>query len=258
MTALTVQRVPLSGGVLRLVSHNVFWLQGAPFVGDRPGPFDPVVLEGLAGVYRELAPDVLCLQEIQSAETAAALGEALGLPHRYSAGGRHAQYGGMVLSRFPLESLPLRETVDRVIQRFRVAGPGGATLVFANVHLPSNKHRGREGGAAERAAELPLVVGADGESTGVALGDFNEPPDGPCARTLASWGYVDAAAHDGQGDRPSSIKGSRGDHVWLAPDVVASLVRYLAVEAERLAFTHPADATKTHLSDHLPIGVEIA
>ena len=40
--------------MVRLVSHNVFWLQGAPFAGDQPGAFDPVVLDGLAGVYLEL------------------------------------------------------------------------------------------------------------------------------------------------------------------------------------------------------------
>src|SRR5438045_1604711 len=115
-----------------------------PFAGDQPGPADPAVLRALAELYRELAPDVLCLQEVQSQETAdalaaalgpvlgredaahpahaAALGPALGVPAvrwRYAPGGRHPQYGVAVFSRWPIDVCPLPESthappLDRV------------------------------------------------------------------------------------------------------------------------------------------------
>ena len=54
---------------LRLVSHNVFWGQGAPFDTDQPGPVRSDIVNQLTELLLESNPDVLCLQEVQSAST---------------------------------------------------------------------------------------------------------------------------------------------------------------------------------------------
>jgi endonuclease/exonuclease/phosphatase family metal-dependent hydrolase len=161
---------------------------------------------------------------------------------------------------------PVPEPLDRAILRVRVTlpGTGQAPILISNVHLPSNRQRGREGGAAQRAAELPVAVGPDpetGQPADVALGDFNEDPDGPCGITLTGWGWVDAALADGQDDVPSNARGTkRGDQVWLAPHAAGRLERYFSIEAARLAVAAGSldSQGKTFLSDHLPICVDLA
>lgn len=245
--------------VLRLVSHNAYWFQGVPFAGDQPGPAHPEILSGLAQLYTELAPDVLCLQEIQSRATAGALAAILGLDFMYAAGGAYPQYGAAVFSRWEMiaSPVPAHAPLDRVILRVRIYPPGRPPLLLSNVHLPSGRQRGPEGGQAQCLAELPVAVTPDA-GTGevdVALGDFNEPPDGPCAAMLASHGYVDAARSLKQGHVFSNVKGSiRGDQIWLAPHVASGLRRYCIAGRERLAVNWPG---KTYLSDHLPVGVEL-
>jgi endonuclease/exonuclease/phosphatase family metal-dependent hydrolase len=245
---------------LRLVSHNAFWFQGFPFGGDQPGPANGDVLRALAGLYRELAPDVLCVQEVQSPETATALAEALEMEFVYAPGGGYPQYGAAVYSPWPLAGRPSAavEALDRIILRVEVAPRERAPLLVANVHLPSNRQRGKAGGAAQRAAEVHVAVAPDpetGRPVDVALGDLNEDPDGPCAGLLAGWGYADAALAQGMGEVASNVKGNkRGDQIWLAPDVARRLERYFVVDGERLAIGW---GEKTALSDHLPIGIDL-
>jgi endonuclease/exonuclease/phosphatase family metal-dependent hydrolase len=257
-----------------------------PFAGDGPGAADPQVVAALVALYRELAPDVLCLQEVQAAAVAHTFGAALGLGAVYAPGGRLTQYGGAVLSRWPVQQEPPASSlgerrgasaaasdapdVDRVSQRLRVLLPGGPALRLAHVHLPSNRQRGPEDGAARRLAEVRLVAaerragaggappgGAGGEGKAAAdviLGDFNERPDGPCARFLGACGYVEAAPAGGRADASSTLGIRRVDQVWLAPRAARALAGYVAVEAARLA---GRPATKTSLSDHLPVGIDL-
>jgi endonuclease/exonuclease/phosphatase family metal-dependent hydrolase len=244
---------------LRLVTHNVFWCQGVPFAGDQPGAASAAVVADLLTLYREIEPDVLCLQEIQDETIAGAFGTALGLTCHFTPGGRYPQYGGAVLSRWPIEVLGLDDTVDRIVQRVTARLPDGQTLRLAHVHLPSSRQRGREGGAAERLAEIQLIApnaaAAQSTTPHVVLGDFNERPDGPCATYLARVGYVDAAQPSGQGDVPTSLGRSRGDQIWLSRELVPRLAGYHVTTKERLAGLPPG---KTSLSDHLPVTVDLA
>ena len=54
-----------SPATITILSHNVFWFQGVPFLTDRPGPPLTGVISGLLKLYRASAPDVVCLQEVQ-------------------------------------------------------------------------------------------------------------------------------------------------------------------------------------------------
>jgi endonuclease/exonuclease/phosphatase family metal-dependent hydrolase len=248
-----------------LVTHNVFWCQGVPFAGDQPGGALFLVMVDLVALYREIGPAVLCLQEIQEESVATIFGRALGFSRHFTPGGRYPQYGGAVLSRWPIEVLPPEDTVDRIVQRVAIRLPDGQTLRLAHVHLPSSRQRGREGGAAERLAEIQMVAPdaavAQSATPHVILGDFNEPPDGPCATYLGRLGYVDAGQVSGQGDVPTSLGRSRGDQVWLSPEAAPRLAGYHVTAKERLADLPPGSAGlhpgKTSLSDHLPVVVDL-
>jgi endonuclease/exonuclease/phosphatase family metal-dependent hydrolase len=193
----------------------------------------------------------------------------LGFTRHFTPGGRHPQYGGAVLSRWPIEVLAPDDTVDRIVQRVAVRLPDGHALRLAHVHLPSNRQRGREGGA-ERLAEIQLIVPDAAAAAAqpraatphVILGDFNERPDDPCATYLGRLGYVDAGQASGQGNVPTSLGRSRGDQVWLPPAAAPCLARYHVTAKERLANLPPGSAGlppgKTSLSDHLPVAVDLA
>jgi endonuclease/exonuclease/phosphatase family metal-dependent hydrolase len=261
---------------IRLVSHNAYWFQGHPYDGDQPGPPNPDVLRLLGTVYTQLEPDVLCIQEVHSLATAEALSEATGLPFLYLAGGRDTQYGVATFSPWRMSTLPVLSsppagaqgavpskdsgapTLDRAILRVRLNPPDAPPLLVSNVHLPSDKQRGKEGGAARRLLEVPVAVEPDvasGDSIDVALGDFNEHPDEPCAQLFHSRGYVDAAHLAGQGNLTTNVKGNkRGDQIWVAPHRASTLLNYLALPLETLICSL---AGKTHLSDHLPIGIDL-
>lgn len=241
---------------LRIVSHNAFWYQGHPFYGDLPGEPEPGILARLVTVYRGLNPDLLCLQEIQSPEVAASIAAQLRMAHVFAKGDGYPQYGGAVLSRYPIrvgEDQADRPSIDRLLLQVVVEAPG-YTLRISNVHLPSNRFRGPEGGAAKRRAEVPLTIEAAGHPVDIVLGDINEGAGGPCGHWLSEQSYSESAPLCGAHGEPSSLGGMRGDQIWLHSAIVPLLQAYIVVPKE--AFL--ADVTgKEHLSDHLPVGVDL-
>ena len=65
---------------LTLVTHNAYWFQGAPSVwGEERVCAHAAVVQALAVLYSDLDPDVICLQEVPSAEVCIALRVQLGM-----------------------------------------------------------------------------------------------------------------------------------------------------------------------------------
>lgn len=267
----TYRRGGKKGSRIRILCHNVFWFQGVPFATDQPGAAQPEILAALIQLYISMKVDLLCLQEIQNEGTARAVAERvdgdLGAHLLYRPGNVHRQYGALILSRWPLKELPNPPTpsLDRVIIRVQVQLDGSKPFVLSNVHLPSGRQRGPEGGRAQRLAEIPVAMGiAEGctHRTDVIVGDFNERPDGPCAELLKAGGYQDAAVLCGAGEEPSTLSGSRGDQIWVAEQPTQARLfveSYFVVPKEGLAIgsaTGPSTG-KTFLSDHLPIGIDV-
>jgi len=235
---------------MRIVTHNVFWFQGAPFETDQPGTPRPEIVEALAEMYRRLAPDVLALQEVQSPTAFLAIGEATGLAGAYSVGGELAQYGGAIFAETDgwIEDWRASECYpQRMWQIVR------GEIDVASVHLPSNRHPCPEGCGRRRLAELAAVLAQlDGPS--VIVGDLNEPRGGPTAELLSETGYLDAADATGQADRPTSLGGGRGDQVWVHESLRDRLTDCGVVTREEMAMD--TDGTE-HLSDHFPVWVEL-
>lgn len=234
-----------------LVSHNVFWFQGVPFLTDQPAAPQAEIWKRLCEIYQTIQPDVLCLQEIQSDAVAQAVAERLGMAHVYHRGGNFPQYGGAVFSRWPMQEIafPQDVSIDRVLLGVAVHLPDFPALHLANVHLPSSRQRGAEGGQTQRLLELSMLTG----KADLLLGDFNETPDGKSAAFLKERGYADVAEICGAGKEPSNIaaSGHRGDMIWLSENLTSRLDGYFVIPKEKLAFN---DLEKTFLSDHLPVG----
>jgi endonuclease/exonuclease/phosphatase family metal-dependent hydrolase len=240
---------------LRIVSHNAFWFQGASFPSDSPGPPDRRVLNALAELHASLAPDVLCIQEIQDAETFAALAAAVGMDGCYSPGRELPQYGGATLWRSPPASHADWRDAGAAPQRMWqvVALPGAHGFVVANVHLPSARQLPKETAQQRRLAELEALLSRDPRPDVIA-GDLNEQPGGPVGELLRSHGYADAAEAAGQAGAATKVGGGRGDYVWLSAAATGRLMEYGVAGGEGF---WKGVSGKEPLSDHLPLWVSL-
>jgi endonuclease/exonuclease/phosphatase family metal-dependent hydrolase len=240
---------------LRIVSHNAFWFQGAPFGTDRPGSPDPAILAALVEIYRRLRPDVLALQEIQDECTFERLAAALAISGRYCPGGQLAQYGGAIFWRagsFVADWRSSAVTPRRMWQMVQLRA-ASSTVRICNMHLPSSRQLGKEVAARARATELLAVLDGTG-APAVVMGDFNEAPGGPVGACFTARGYLDAAVVAGFGDRSTSLGGGRGDQIWIHGSLRGRLAEYGVVEKRVLK---PAGRGKESLSDHFPLWVTL-
>ena len=240
---------------ITVVSHNAFWMQGHPFEGDQPGGPVEAIVSGLADRYRGVRPDVLCLQEIQSAEAFGAISAAMALPGSYTPGRELRQYGACALSadaRILADSGSTPAPFTRAFQLIE-AGAAGRGLRIANVHLPSGRQIGAAEGAARRLAELEAILRLD-PPPDVLCGDLNERPGGAVSDYLARQGFVDAAAITGNADRCTSIGGTRGDYIWLRRSIADRLRDYGVCPPADFLADVPG---KTFLSDHLPLWISV-
>jgi len=236
---------------MRIVTHNAFWFQAAPFATDRPGPADPTVLAALVELYRDLRPDVLAVQEVQDEPTFAALSGALGLSGAYCPGGELVQYGGAIFGGADGSVADWRTTPVTPQRMWQTLSADG--IAVCNVHLPSSRQLGAAAAAERRLVELraALTALADG---GVIVGDLNEPPGGPVTDLLSSAGYVDAAVEADLADTPTALGGGRGDQIWVHESLAGHLAACGVVPRDRLADVPPG---KDCLSDHFPVWVEL-
>jgi endonuclease/exonuclease/phosphatase family metal-dependent hydrolase len=235
----------------KVFCHNLYWCQGHPFKSDQPGDPVPDVVDGLAAMYAAAEADVICLQEVHRPELAAAFASRLGMHVAHCPVGAHPQYGGAVLWRGDgrIVADSRGRCIERVWQILDVAG-----ITIANVHLPSNRQLGNDGGPAARLADLQGLFAAHDTPLDVVCGDFNEKfPDSPVSRHFDSLGYRDAAIHSGLADRTSHVNGGRGDWLRVFSSLVPRLHAYGVATADDLRLTDGR-----HLSDHLPIWLTLA
>ena len=240
---------------LTILSHNVFWFQGEGFATDAPGRPRPQVAEPLMEIYRTLAPDVLCLQEIQDRPAFQMLCRSLRLPGRYTPGGVLGQYGGATLwrrGRFLCDSGLTPGPTQRMWQLVEVPAGEEGEIRLCNIHLPSSRQLGA---AAEqqRLTELSGAIEREPQAE-VVVGDFNEPPGGPVGQYLTRQGYVDAAVAAGRAFRPTGLGGGRGDAIWIDRTLAGRLVEYGVLPGDLMRAVEGQGA----LSDHYPLWITLA
>lgn len=240
---------------LTILSHNAFWFQGASFATDRPAGPLPGVLRSLTQIYRALAPDALCLQEIQDKPTFLTLASSLRMDGEFTPGGTLKQYGGATLWRegvFARDSASSPVPAQRMWQAVDLSTGRARRIRVCNIHLPSSRQLGPAAGG-QRLEELARAIEQDPRPD-VVVGDFNEPPGGPTSQYMARQRYRDAAVVAGQAFRPTGLGGGRGDYIWIDQALREPLMEYgvLARDSMRV----PGGGTE-FLSDHFPLWITL-
>jgi len=247
----------MPGEQLKILSHNTFWFQGAPYPMDEPGEPVMPILSALMGLYKAVGPDVVCLQEVQSERTFRLIADGLGMEGRFCPGSTLTQYGGAVLWKctgaYVVDSASSKDPPQRMWQIIEVSAGDGATLSLCNIHLPSARQLGRDASAKRRIEELSNVLLGD-DPPAIVVGDFNEQPGGPVAKYMSENGYRDAAALAGRAHLPTAPSGVRVDYIWVHSSLGDRVVEYGVMNREMLATDYPG---KGYLSDHFPLWVTL-
>ncbi len=238
-----------------------FLASGRPFGTDRPGKPLPEIARRLSERYEALAPEVLCLQEIQSQAACTAVAGCLGMDAYYCPGVELTQYGGAIAMRGGHPALDARASSirpQRVWQVIDLDGSGANPLRICNVHLPSSRQLGAEAAVVRRVEEISdmlILATACGGAPHVIVGDFNERPGGAIAESMQENRYVDVARLTGREDLPTSLGGSRGDQAWAHETVVARIAGYGVLRADDIIAEGVSG--KRHLSDHMPLWIDL-
>ena len=241
-----------------LLCHNAFWFQGSLFPTATPPAPDGEILERLCAIYRQVNPDIVCLQEVQDQGTFEMVSEHLEMPGCYCPGSKLPQYGGAVLwhphaARQIRNSQEFELTTQRMWQAVEVR-EGDFCLRICNVHLPSGAQLGPERAAAQRMAELQDLIRIFQTELDMIVGDFNEQPGGSVSGFVESHGYVDAAVLSDRTWKPTSISEGRGDYAWIKKQTGHGGLTYDVAAKHELACD---DAGKQYLSDHLPLWITL-
>jgi endonuclease/exonuclease/phosphatase family metal-dependent hydrolase len=185
---------------LRVLTYNIHHAEGTD------GKID---YERLAGIIRDLAPDVVALQEVDrnterthGVDQAARLAELTGMKHAFGTamhyqGGR---YGEAILSRFPIKEpkshrLPFRFGQEpRAALAARVLPDNGLPeFLIVGTHLCHQSNETR----IEQARQLDRLFGRGRGEDGVPVilaGDLNARPGSEPMKVLLENGWVDAIA----------------------------------------------------------------
>ncbi len=238
---------------LTLLSHNVYWFQGAPSLWgiERQQPH-PAILPALAALYKNLGVDLLALQEIPAPESLVQLQTALNMEGQYVKGGLRPSYGGGFLWRGKvggcrdLTNRPV--SPQRVFERFCVEVHGhfsGTDLTLVNVHLSSNRYAPDRQGESIRLAELAALTAAVPQAD-IIMGDFNAAPHSIVHQCMEDRGYWDPGA-----TAPAQDK--RVDYIWLQKKYRPALLDYRQLKAGDYTW----GVGPTLLSDHPPVLVQL-
>ncbi|MBN1809702.1 MAG: endonuclease/exonuclease/phosphatase family protein [Planctomycetes bacterium] len=238
---------------MRILTQNAYWLQGSAFTGTNPGLPDRRILHELAGFLKRIEPDVICLQEIQSAEAMKVAAEEFPQhPHtHYSPGAHYPQYGTAVMSKHRMRVLAHTPDLAARPQRaFQVVDVQGVTI--ANIHLPSGRQVGAEEAASLRTEELKNIF-TTSDNVSIGAGDMNEKPGGPVGNFWVERGFRDSAEVFGMGAIATGAEGTgRGDYIFVHERLLGSLRHYCVAEAGDFTVDDGR-----YLSDHLPVWIDL-
>lgn len=256
-----VEEAPARGR-LRVVTYNVHYCRGLD------GRFAP---ERIARVLRDLNPDIVAVQELDSGRRRSRgedqlgyLADELGMYACFcpSIELGEERYGHGLLSRHPIEVRRRGRLPDggriRIEPRDAMAA---ATTFFGRELMLFGTHLGLA--PAERAAQIDFLLGPDWlggvtlQQPAMFLGDLNLTPGGALYRRLvANWHGRDGAVlfHDVQAHAfahvacrtfPSFLPVRRLDHIFVTPHF-----EVVHVEA-------PANQLTRRASDHLPLVADL-
>ncbi|HZA13433.1 MAG TPA: endonuclease/exonuclease/phosphatase family protein [Myxococcaceae bacterium] len=154
-------------------------------------------LDAVAAVIREMAPDILALQEVDKGTTlsngrdqARELADRAGFSHQVhfrAANLRGGEYGVAILSRFPVLmarhfELPTPRTVEPRAVAWTILDVGGQEMSVYITHLSSGGERSDL--RARQARFIERLMSHDPRPK-VLMGDLNDAPDSPAVLGLS-------------------------------------------------------------------------
>ncbi len=240
---------------MRILSNNIYWLQGYPSPNNQPDPASLTVLEELKRHYDALQVDIICLQEIQNIETYILLANSLGRSGVYCPGQRYAWYGGAVFAEHAElcdSSSQRNDDSDRFWAHAQIQH-AGTTCSIVTLHLPSNLNRDNASATQKRQQELTQIL--ENKHPDIICGDFNQIANQWLSHCMAAHGYSDAAVLSNCANAASCAKSAnRIDYFWVKDchaQKVNSLSHTLAKD-----FTSTAPGRR-FISDHVPVVLDI-
>ncbi len=256
-------------GDIRVITYNIRSFEGFTRNWDR---CNDVVKRGqmTERFALELSlydPTIICLQEVPSEASAAALATRLGMHYAHFKGGWKSKgwpegISGAVLSKYPIvEATPHpslnwtqrpKDLFTRFWGRVVLETPAGRLAV----HAMHGYHKDSQIRLRELAEVLPVIrKDVQAGLSAILLGDLNHRPDSAEYRLIASEGMTDSLG--GQTDPApltyASIKPiERIDYIWSAGPIAKRLASS-KVLFEGAFRTNPDDPNSYALSDHVPV-----
>jgi endonuclease/exonuclease/phosphatase family metal-dependent hydrolase len=238
---------------MRLVTHNVYWCQGASFGTFPPAAPRAEIIAGLVALWRQWQIDLCCLQELQDTDAARQVATAASAGDWWHAPGRLVErphYGVAILA--PRGSRQAHTVQHPCLERSALRATRSRDgLTIANLHLRSNRFAPKPVADVQRLEELRAIL-EQGTAPDLVLGDFNARLGDAVWQELRDRGYHDAMelALPDAGPLPGPMK---GDRLWLSATLRPQF---------RAAGTIPVEAARLPsgegLSDHLAVWLDLA
>ena len=240
--------------MLRIVTHNAYWFQGAPSLwGTEVQRMHPQAYAALTALYQRLCPDILCLQEVPGFQLYSQLCADLQMTGHYAPGGTFAAYGGTVLIRgvsadfydCSRDSVVPGRVFERSNQRVRLA-VDGRELWLANAHLSSPRYAPDRNATPYQLEEVSRIMAYEPKPD-ILLGDLNVRRGTPVYDRIGELGYVDSAACVDSDD----LEERSVDHIFVSADLASCVSENYRMTGSE--FELSVDGKTHRLSDHEPI-----
>ena len=239
---------------MRILSNNIYWLQGYPSPNNAPDPAEPSILKELTACYASLMPDVFCLQEIQNQETSQMIAASLNKSTAYSSGHMFSQYGGAILAdnvSFIDSAVNSKDESDRLWLLAELT-TGTQNIKILTVHLPSDLNRGPVNAIQKRQEEIAHILAH--QSADILCGDFNQPQNEWLSNIMQAHGYIDAAVYTGNESDTYPKTNRRIDYMWVKKEHQDRIKSFSTVKPEEFKSNVPG---RNIISDHMPIVLDI-
>jgi endonuclease/exonuclease/phosphatase family metal-dependent hydrolase len=242
-----------NGKILKILSHNLFWQQGYPYMDKNPQAVKIQIHKALLNIYNLLSPDIFCFQEVQDESSAVLLNKSLmGLRMAYTPGQLQPQYGGCIITKIPAEISDWRDwqITKKLFQRMSMiaALPDGTKI--ANIHLPSGTNIPEGKLIQSKLSQLDSTLN---EGPDIVVGDFNETMHDLTGSYLCSKGYVHASSLcKGSQMITTVVNNNSIDHAWIKESLSDRVLLYKIFPISTLRYFY-RKIKRTFISDHVPL-----
>ncbi|PCJ57603.1 MAG: hypothetical protein COA79_15265 [Planctomycetota bacterium] len=240
---------------MKIITNNIFWLQGYPSPNNAPDEPEILILKELVELYSNIQPDILCLQEIQNDKTFQLINSSFNMKGLYTKGKAKPHYGGAIFSDY-IEHIDNSNASDLDVERFWELvsfNDNKSSIEILNLHLPSDRFNENEKAHDKRCSELESILSKSNPD--IICGDFNQRPNKQLTKIMNNSGYYDVAEHTHNQDLATCPKsGTRLDYFWIKTE---HLIKVQSLDTIFPNKFYSKVANRIYISDHLPLILNI-